>query len=318
MAAVANPVGSPVRRKVDFRQDLLPLLLAEMQARYLTHAAFLKGGDDESEEVRVLLEAGWRDGTFNAVVRQFEPVHGHFDPTVHVFAGAERHYTSSADYGRQVYEMVEADLEEALVPGKSPVKAALEVLRILRDQLRMVIEFGGLTLDSYRDFQSNIRGKINRLEAGPPLLRSQQLLALIDAGIVRVPFGPNPNLTALADGRVTIRSTELDEEVTATVNGVVRGHLDLPSLVRSSSPLLNRLYANGRLTEMSYGPTPVGSVAITEHFHPVDSNGRLQPNLSLLGVLTEGARYFTHYLPSPQSRIRAVLDAQDCVQKVIG
>ena len=125
-------------------------------------------------------------------------------------------------------------------------------------------------------------------------------------------------MKALPDGRVTISSTELDEEANATVNWVVRGHLDLPSLVRSSSPLLNRLYANGRLTEMSYGSTPVGSVAITEHFHPVDADGRLQPNLSLLGVLTEGVRYFTHYLPSPQSRIRAVLDAQDCVQKVIG
>jgi uncharacterized NAD(P)/FAD-binding protein YdhS len=213
--------------------------------------------------------------------------------------------------------MVENDLEAALVPGKSPVKAALEVLRILRDQLRTVIEFGGLTFDSYLDFQSNIRGRINRLEAGPPALRSQQLLALIDAGVVHVPFGPNPELTALPDGRVTIRSTELDEETTATVNGVVRGHLDLPSLVRSSSPLLTRLYAKGRLTQMSYGSTPVGSVAISEHFHPVDADGHLQPNLSLLGVLTEGARYFTHYLPSPQSRIRAVLDAQDCVQNLI-
>jgi uncharacterized NAD(P)/FAD-binding protein YdhS len=317
-AAVTNPEGSPIRRKVDFRHDLLPLLFAEMQARYLTHASFLKGGDDESASVRILLERGWTNGTFGTVVQQLEPVYGRFDPATHLFAGAERHYTSSADYERQVYEMVEADLEEALVPGKSPVKAALEVLRILRDQLRMVIEFGGLTLDSYRDFQSNIRGRINRLEAGPPLLRSQQLLALIDAGVVRVPFGPNPKLTALPDGRVTISSTELDEEATATVNGVVRGHLDLPSLVRSSSPLLNRLYANGRLTEMSYGNTPVGSVAITEHFHPVDADGHLQPNLSLLGVLTEGVRYFTHYLPSPQSRIRAVLDAQDCVQKVIG
>jgi hypothetical protein len=38
----------------------------------------------------------------------------------------------------------------------------------------------------------------------------------------------------------------------------------------------------------------------------------------LLGVLTEGVRYFTHYLPSPQSRLRAVLDAQACVEGIIG
>ena len=61
----------------------------------------------------------------------------------------------------------------------------------------------------------------------------------------------------------------------------------------------------------------MGSVAINEDFHPYDTEARLQPNLSLLGVLTEGCRYFTHYLPSPRSRLRAVYDAQDCVEAVI-
>jgi hypothetical protein len=68
---------------------------------------------------------------------------------------------------------------------------------------------------------------------------------------------------------------------------------------------------------MHYGDQSVGSVSINQRFHPYDACGRVQPHLSLLGVLTEGARYFTHYLPSPRSRIRAVLDSQECVQAVI-
>jgi hypothetical protein len=214
--------------------------------------------------------------------------------------------------------MIDTDLDEALAEGGSPVKAAQEVLRILRDQLRSVIEFGGLSLESYIDFQSNVRGRINRLEAGPPPMRSQQLLGLLDAGIVRFPLGPNPEVALDENGTVALRSTQLDQPSDVVVSGVVRGHLDLPSLARSSSPLLNRLYAKGRLTQLSYGDTAVGSVAISEDFHPYDAEGRLQPNLSLLGVLTEGVRYFTHYLPSPRSRLRAVLDAQDCVEGVIG
>lgn len=198
------------------------------------------------------------------------------------------------------------------------MKAALEVTRILRDQLRAVIEFGGLTLESYVDFQSNVRGRINRIEAGPPPLRSQQLLGLIDAGVVHLPFGPHPEVTASVDAQVLIRSTRLAREFETKVVGVVRGHLDLPSLARSSSPLLNRMYAKGRLTQLSYGDTTVGSVAISEHFHPYDAEGRLQPHLSLLGVLTEGVRYFTHYLPSPRSRLRAVFDAQQCVEAIVG
>ena len=315
---LTNPGSSPLRRRVDFRNDLLPLLFAEMQGRYYTHAAFLKGGAAAAASTHEQLQAAWADGTYDLTVSRLEPTYGRFDPASHVFADAGKSYESSADYQAHVYDMVETDLDEALAVGGSPVKAAQEVTRILRDQLRSVIEFGGLTLESYIDFQSNVRGRINRLEAGPPALRSQQLLGLLDAGAVKLPFGPYPEVSAAADGKVTIRSTRLTHEAEATVNGVVRGHLDLPSLARSSSPLLNRLYTRGRLTQLSYGDTTVGSVAISEDFHPYDAEGRLQPHLSLLGVLTEGVRYFTHYLPSPRSRLRAVLDAQLCVENIIG
>jgi uncharacterized NAD(P)/FAD-binding protein YdhS len=316
-AALTNPGGSPVRRQVDFRAELLPLIFAEMQARYYLQAAFLAGGDVESTEVRAVLRQGWVDKLYEKVVDGLELRYGRFDPATHLFAGSDRHYTSSADYQGQAYDMIEADLTESLRPGGSPVKAAQEVLRILRDQLRSVIEFGGLSLDSYVDFQSNVRGRINRLEAGCPPMRSQQLLGLLDAGVVRIPLGPNPEVAACPDG-VRLSSTALQEPTAVTVDGVVRGHLDMPSLARSGSPLLKRLYAKGRLTQLSYGDTPVGSVAINEDFHPYDTEGRLQSNLSVLGVLTEGVRYFTHYLPSPRSRLRAVYDAQHCVEAVIG
>jgi hypothetical protein len=316
-AALTNPGGSPVRRHVDFRAELLPLIFAEMQARYYIQAASLAGGDVKSTEVRTVLRRGWVDGHYEKAVDVLEPHYGRFDPAEHLFAGADRHYTSAADYQGQVYDMIDDDLTEALRPGGSPVKAAQEVLRILRDQLRSVIEFGGLSLDSYVEFQSNVRGRINRLEAGVPPMRSQQLLALLDAGVARIPLGPDPEVAACSEG-VRLSSRALDDPTTVTVGGVVRGYLDMPSLARSGSPLLKRLYAKGRLTQLSYGDTPVGSVAINEDFHPYDTEGRLQPNLSVLGVLTEGVRYFTHYLPSPRSRLRAVYDAQDCVEAVIG
>ena len=316
-AALTNPGGSAVRRHVDFRAELLPLIFAEMQARYYIQAALLDGGDVASTEVRVVLRQGWVDGYYEKAVDVLEPRYGRFDPAAHLFAGTDREYTSAADYQGQVYDMIEDDLTEALRPGGSPVKAAQEVLRILRDQLRSVIEFGGLSLDSYVEFQSNVRGRINRLEAGVPPMRSQQLLGLLDAGVVRIPLGPSPELAVRPDG-IRLSSTALDEPTALTVDRVVRGYLDMPSLARSGSPLLKRLYANGRLTQLSYGDTPVGSVAINEEFHPYDTEGRLQPNLSVLGVLTEGVRYFTHYLPSPRSRLRAVYDAQACVDAVIG
>jgi uncharacterized NAD(P)/FAD-binding protein YdhS len=314
---MTNPLGSPLRRRVDFRNDLLPLLFAEMQVRYFVHSAFLRGGPSAASLVRDQLHSNWVAGTFARAIDRLEPTYGHFDPASVVFADANARFGSSDEYQSHVYQMVETDLAQALAPGGSPEKAAQEVTRILRDQMRGVIEYGGLSMQSFIDFQSNVRGRINRLEAGPPALRSQQLLALINAGVVRVPFGPHPEVTVTDGGAIRIRSTMLAEPMEATVNHVVRGHLDLPSLARSSSPLLSRMYTKGRLTQFSYGGTAVGSVAISEDFHPYDAEGRIQSNISLLGVLTEGVRYFTHYLPSPRSRLRAVYDAQATVESII-
>ena len=92
----------------------------------------------------------------------------------------------------------------------------------------------------------------------------------------------------------------------------------MPSLTRSTSPLLRRLTARGRLAELSYGGTPVGSVALDEAGHPLSATGVSQSTMSLLGVLTEGTRYFTHYVPSPRTRLRAVLDAEAIVESALG
>ena len=191
-AELTHPGGSPVRRQVDFRDELLPLLFAEMQARYHTHAAFLKGGVEESATARTLLRAGWRTGTSTRPSTSSSCSTAASIPPVTSSPAPVATTRRAADYQSQVYDMIETDLDEALAEGGSPVKAAQEVLRILRDQLRSVIEFGGLSLESYIDFQSNVRGRINRLEAGPPPLRSQQLLALLDAGVVRIDLGPGP------------------------------------------------------------------------------------------------------------------------------
>ena len=315
---MTNPSGSPLRRRVDFRNDLLPLLFAEMQVRYYVHSALRRSGVSASLLIRDQLQTSWVAGTFPRAIDRLESIYGPFDPASVVFADDGSRFTSRSTYESHVYQMIESDLNDALMEGGSPVKAAQEVTRILRDQMRAVIEYGGLSMRSFIDFQSNIRGRINRIEAGPPPLRSQELLGLLDAGVVQMPFGPHPEVAATDGGKTLIRSTMFSESMEATVNHVIRGHLDLPSLARSSSLLLTRLYSKGRLTQFSYGDTTVGSVAISENFHPYDAEGRLQSSHSLLGVLTEGVRYFTHYLPSPRSRLRAVYDAQATVESIIG
>jgi homoserine O-succinyltransferase/O-acetyltransferase len=202
------------------------------------------------------------------------------------------------------------DMTAALVPrGTSPLKAALETLRALRDIMRLALEFQGLTLESHIDFRDRLRGRFARLIAGPPASRSQQFLALVDAGVLHLPFGPAPQVLPLADGRWLVRSTRLERPFELVVDRLVRAHLDPPSLTGATSGLLANLARGGRARPLTFDGTPVGSIDLTEDFHPLNAEGKPERRLWVFGVLTEGARYFTLYIPSPKSRVRAFADA---------
>ena len=71
------------------------------------------------------------------------------------------------------------------------------------------------------------------------------------------------------------------------------------------------------MSQFRYGEVAVGSVDLTPDSHPVDIEGRPQMSISMFGVLTEGVRHFTQYIPSPRSRIRAFEDVGACVAEIL-
>lgn len=311
------------RRLVDVRAELLPLLFAEMSARYYAQVAYQTGSLSDARQVRERLRGAWERGSFDAELAGLAGRFGRFDPE-ELFFGPRRAHRTSGQYAHFVYDSLARDLREAEVPdGASPVKSATEVLRIFRDPMRSVVEQGGISLDSYLDFNSGIRSRIHRLVAGPPAIRSRQLLALVDAGVLSMPYGPSPSIRAAApdagDPRGTlICSTALERPISEPVSAVVRGHLDEPRLRGSASRLLRRLYRSGRLSQFCYGDVRVGSVDLTPESHPISVDGAPQQRLWVFGVLTEGIRHFTHYIPSPRSRIRAFEDIGACVGQILG
>ena len=324
--ALAELTGSSTgtRRPVEVRSEMLPLLYAEMHARYYAQRAFQSGTLADAAAVRSKLRLAWDEGRFEAEIASLAARFESFDPE-RLFFGGMSSFESSEDYERSVYRALVDDLREAEFPeGRSPIKSAADVLRIFRDPTRSVVEQGGLSLDSYLDFNADIRSRITRLVAGPPALRSRQLLALMDIGLVRAPYGPAPTLgpaapsaTAPARQRTRISSTTLADSFVADVDFVIHGHLEDPRIDNSASPLLNRLHKRGRLCPLRYGAVAVGSVDLTPDSHPIDLEGRPQERIWMFGVLTEGVRHFTHYLPSPKSRIRAVEELGACVASIL-
>jgi FAD-NAD(P)-binding len=312
------------RRHVNVRSELLPLLFGEMHARYYAQVAFQASGTvADGAAVRERLGAAWAEGRFEAELERLAARYGSFDAQA-LFFGHQPKYGCSDDYERFVYQELTDDLREAQVPdGASPVKSAGQVFRIFRDKMRTVVEQGGLSLDSYLDFNADICSRIHRLVAGPPALRTRQVLALMDAGMLRMPYGPAPAQGLAVSGadpaaaRTRISSTAFEAPYREDVDIVIRGHLEEPRIAGSASQLLTRLYSRGRVSQFRYGEVAVGSVDLTPDSHPIDVEGRPQPTISMFGVLTEGVRHFTQYIPSPRSRIRAFEDVGACVADIL-
>jgi FAD-NAD(P)-binding len=313
------------RRLVDLRSELLPLLFAEMYSRYYAQVAFqASGARADGAAVRARLRNAWKEGRFDAELASLANRFGSFDAEA-LFFGHQPNYRCSDDYERFVYQSLADDLREAEVPdGASPIKSASQVFRLFRDRMRTVVERGGLSLDSYLDFNADVCSRIHRLVAGPPALRTRQILALMDAGVVRMPYGPAPArgraVTDLDPGavRTRISSTAFEQPYLEDVDLMIRGHLEEPRIAGSASQLLTQLYNRGRVSQFRYGEVAVGSVDLTADSHPIDIEGRPQTNISMFGVLTEGVRHFTAYIPSPRSRMRAVEDIGACVAEILG
>ncbi len=312
------------RRPVDVRTELLPLMFAEMYARYYAQMAFQASGSAiDGAAVRKELRAAWLEDRFDDELARLSSRFGSFDAEA-LFFGHQPKYRSRDDYERFVYQSLKDDLREAEVPdGASPVKSAAEVFRIFRDSMRSVVELGGLSLDSYLDFNADICSRIHRLVAGPPALRARQIMALMDAGVLRTPYGPAPGRGLCVDGaepaaaRTRISSTAFEQQYVDDVDVVIRGHLEEPRVAGSASRLLSQLYSRGRVSQFRYGEVAVGSVDLTPDSHPIDVDGRPQLNISMFGVLTEGVRHFTAYIPSPRSRRRAFEDVGACVTELL-
>jgi FAD-NAD(P)-binding len=310
--------GGNADRPIDARKELLPLVFGEMTLRYYTHSAELEHGPEAAARVHADLVGAWVAGTFEEACASYAVAYGTFDAAEHLLVGEGATYLDRKEYEAQVYASTEADVSEALVHGgASPVKAAFETLRALRDILRSAVEFKGLTLSSHLDFQSCLQKRLARPVAGPPVFRSQQLLALMDADVVRMPFGPSPEVTTSPRGRAVIRSTRLERPCEVEVDRLICGHLDLPSVVRPKSPLLANLARKGRVRPLTIESTPVGSIDLSTDFHPINARG-VEPRLWVFGVVTEGVRYFTLYIPSPKSRVRAFVDAEFCANEMLG
>jgi len=297
------------QRKLDFVADVLPLLVADMEYAY--YDAYLRERGDAVTAVLFCNQLSGADASHRqALIARHVPVEDRFcwdrlaaPVPGHALAGQE-------GFRRWLTGYLRHDVQEARKGNlDSPLKAACDVLRDLRDNLRAAIEFGGLTEASHRWVLSEFMPIMNRLAVGPPQSRISEMLALMEAGVLQADFGPGATCQAAPPGgRMRLSATQWAGHSTE-VDALVRARISMHSPKDDASPLLQGLLHDGYVRLYRNGGLHPGGIEIDRNHNWVADNGSTIANAWALGIPTEGIKFCTFVVPRPGVNSTALVDA---------
>ncbi|WP_248796898.1 FAD/NAD(P)-binding protein [Pseudomonas sp. MWU13-2105] len=279
--------------QLDFRHDVLPLIIKEMAYAYRIAATAqpvaADGFEPSAEELVAINGILW-------------PLDG-------------QAFASQEDFGRFFESLVRDDLAHALKGNiGSPVKAATDVLRDTREALRVAVEYSGLSPASHQYFVEHFNAITNRVSFGPPRQRNFEYLALREAGLIDIAGGPGAQLLMdhdRAQFRIDTYYPEHIEQRYADV--VVVARLDTYSPLSDAAALTKNLLARGLIQPYRNGGYHPGGIDIDADLHPLNLFGKPEKRLWAIGYPVEGLHFYTHALPRPGIASRQTQDAQRCV-----
>ncbi|MFP1732077.1 FAD/NAD(P)-binding protein [Lonsdalea quercina] len=289
------------RGQVDFDRDVLPLLMAEVNLTwYATTLRQLYGMSAENEFrecAMALPEEAF--GSLPELAYRF----GITDlPPLDIYQLGDpfrnRQFTSSSHFHAALCEELIRDVEQADGGNvDNPLKAALDTLRDMRGLVRRVVDFGGLTSSSFREaFLQRYSPVSALLSAGPPRYRTRQMLALIEADILRI-VGPRMQIACDSDYSCFALSSPQVDDAVWRVDTLLDARVPAQDLERDMSPLSQALRQRGIWQNFTVGNVnarfTTGGVAVTRApFHPIDQHGNAVSQLYVIGIPSEHTRWF--------------------------
>ncbi|MEU1630606.1 FAD/NAD(P)-binding protein [Streptomyces sp. NPDC020096] len=283
----------------DFRREVWPLIAKETETVYYT-ALVARRGDAESfrerylaapwgsaDEARLLDKAGVGPAErwdWERIARPY----------------ADRRFTGPADFRDWLLDLLRDDVAAAQQGNVSgPLKSALDVLRDLRNEIRQIVDHGGLTARSQRDDLERWYTPLNAfLSIGPPARRTAEMAALIEAGVLTV-LGPGTRISAAPETGTYHGESPLVPGSQVHARVLIEARLPEADLRHTADPLLGHLLRTGQCRPYAItGPAgetyQTGGLAVTERpYHVVDAAGRAHPRRFAFGVPTEAVHWVT-------------------------
>ncbi|GGU18241.1 FAD/NAD(P)-binding protein [Streptomyces lavendofoliae] len=202
-------------------------------------------------------------------------------------------FRSPADFRGWLLAHLRRDAADAALGNVTgPVKAALDVLRDIRNELRLVVDHAGLPGTSRRDHLDRWYTPLNAfLSIGPPRRRIEEMTALIEAGVLDV-IGPRMSIRP-HNGAFVAESPDVPgSAVTATT--LIEARLPEPDLRRTGDPLLAGMLESGQCRTHVVDGYDTGGLDVTPSpYRLIDRQGRADQAVFALGVPTEGVHWVT-------------------------
>jgi len=284
--------GEPVR----FRRDVWPLVDREVRAVYY-HAlvAASRGEEYAAGLLRAIASLPLANGV-ETLLEDVEPA-DHWDWDRIARPMGSRRFDGPADYGAWLLGYLRRDLEEARLGNvRGPLKAALDVMRDIRNEIRLVVDHAGLAGSSYREELESWYTPLNAfVSIGPPPSRVEEMVALVEAGVLEV---CGPEFRVVADDAGWVVSSPEIPASEVRVTALVEARLPAVDLRRTTDPLVRDLLARGECRTYRM-PDPdgdylTGGLTVTRKpYRLVGVTGRAHPRRFAFGVPTEPVHWGT-------------------------
>lgn len=281
--------------RIDFSIDFAPAIIRDaFEAFYRTLArvrpdTIVTSVDEiisviDSTPVHVLLDS---HGVHSALARHASE-----------FCDLQPYFHPRAESTSQVADSLARDIDEALKGTDSPIKAALWVFASCRKHVGIAGSQGKFTPDSASPSLQEVMALGQMVGSGPPLFRSQQLFALVDAGLVEF-LGALPQLEISADEfTLTCGSGVAARRASATT--LVDAWLPKPDIRFPADLLSQSLFASGRIRPFVVDGVETGSPETdTTTRRTIHPDGSQDSRLHIIGIPTHAQIPDTTISPMP-------------------
>jgi FAD-NAD(P)-binding len=311
---------------VRFRRDVWPLVAKEVETAYYTQLLADSTSPRELRRFQALFVAAPSGSLVETEILDKFGVDSdqRWDWTHVLDPVRNRRFADPGAFHAWLIDYLDEDVRLARLGNvRGAVKAALDVLRDLRNEVRLVVDHAGITGSSYRDDLDRWYTPMNAfLSIGPPAHRVEEMVALIRAGILHI-IGPQMSVAVNTDGDHFVARSPAVAGAQIQSRSFIDARLPKPDIRRTGDNLLRNLLARGEVRPFAL-PDPdgtyyeTGGLEVAESTHAlIDRRGEPHPRRFALGVPTESVRWVTAAGPRPGVNSVTLADADRIARAVL-